>query len=439
MEKIIDKKIINKKILTIVTLCVLLIVPFLKFFSMNLEAFGVIRSYDYINPAIVLYVCIPFLIFVYIKDIIDKKRKIDIYDYLFYILIITGIISVIFSIDIKLALFGKTYRHEGFLTILSYYLLFINWKINGTKEDIKKFLKLLVIIAILNSIYVLFQIYTPFKFIIRYAPDKKMASGLCGNPNFLGTLISTALGMVVCKFLINKKISFKEIILIILLSVALINAQSTGPILAFILLIIFLIVLFIIKKQLILKNVLILIIVLAVTYTSVYYINRIGYKSERCEMCNAEIEQTVSTGGNGRLDIWKNSLDIVKKYPIAGVGFDNFYLAYPNPEIPSTFTYIITNDVVQKRENYILIYDNAHNVYLHTLVSTGFLGLIPYLLLCLLTFIKGLKFKSKFGLILLSGFVVYSLQAFGNINVIQVAPIYYIIIGLILSIKEEPI
>ena len=71
-------------------------------------------------------------------------------------------------------------------------------------------------------------------------------------------------------------------------------------------------------------------------------------------------------------------------------------------------------------------------------VSTGILGLIPYLGLCLLTFIKGLKLKNKLGILLLSGFVAYSIQAFANINVIQVAPIYYVIIGLILSIKEEP-
>ena len=437
MKNIIDKKIINKKILTMVTLVVLLVVPFLKFLSMNLEAFKVIRNYDYINPAIVLYVCVPFLVFVYIKDIIDKKRKLDIYDYLFYILIFTGILSIVFSIDKEIAIFGKSYRHEGFLTILNYYLLFINWKINGTKEDIKKFIKLLVIIALVNSIYVLFQIYTPFKFIIRYSLDKKMAPGLVGNPNFLGTLLVTILGMVACEFLLNKKINFKEILIIILLSVALINAQSTGPILAFIILIIFLIILLKIKKQLILKKVLLLIVILGLTYTSVHFINKIVYKSERCEMC--DVEKTVKTGGNGRLQIWENSIDIIKKYPITGVGFDNFYLAYPNPKIPNVFTFIITNDTITKQVNYISIYDNAHNVYLHTLVSTGILGVIPYLLLCLLTFIKGLKLNSKLGIILLSSFVVYSIQAFANISVIQVAPIYYVIIGLILSIKEEPI
>ena len=46
-----------------------------------------------------------------------------------------------------------------------------------------------------------------------------------------------------------------------------------------------------------------------------------------------------------------------------------------------------------------------------------------------------LKTKDVNIMLLLGGFVAYSIQAFGNISVIQVAPIYYIIIGLILSQK----
>ena len=37
---------------------------------------------------------------------------------------------------------------------------------------------------------------------------------------------------------------------------------------------------------------------------------------------------------------------------------------------------------------------------------------------------------------LLGGFIAYSIQAFANINVLQVAPMYYIIMGLILSQKH---
>ena len=129
---------------------------------------------------------------------------------------------------------------------------------------------------------------------------------------------------------------------------------------------------------------------------------------------------------------------MIKDNPIVGVGFDNFYLEYPNPKIENKLSFTLTGDEVKKEEPYYYIVDNAHNVYLHTAVSTGLLGLIPYLLLCLLVFIKGLKFKNKLGILLLSGFVAYSVQAFANISVIQVVPIYYIIMGLIISLKEEP-
>ena len=434
------EKFSNKKILNIVALCILLIVPFLKFFSMNLEMFGIVKNYDNINPAIVLYISVPILLFIYIKDIIDSKRKLDIFDYIFYSLVLTGIISTIFSIDKNLAIFGKDFRHEGFLSILSYYLLFINYKVNGTKEDINKFFKLIIIIGLINSIYALLQIYTRFGFVLRYYDDPAMASGMCGNPNFFGSLIVTCLGIIISKILMDKKICIKHILIIITLFISLINSQSTGPFLTLLLILIFLPTFFYKKKCLILKNLILLIIILICTYLGVYFLNKyysiINNISIKCEMCKNEIKETINNGGNGRLEIWENSIDIAKNNLFIGVGFDNFYLVYPNPKINNNMSFSFTDDGVKLNYEYYYIIDNAHNVYLHTLVSTGILGLVPYLLLCLLTFIKGLKSKEKLSFILLGGFVAYSVQAFANISVVQVAPIYYIIIGLILSIKE---
>ena len=77
------EKITNKKILSIITLCMLLIIPFLKFFSMNLGMFKIMEDYDFINPAIVLYVSVPILLLVYFKELRDTKRKLDIFDYIF--------------------------------------------------------------------------------------------------------------------------------------------------------------------------------------------------------------------------------------------------------------------------------------------------------------------------------------------------------------------
>ena len=404
------------------------------------------NNYDFINPAIILYVSVPFLIFVYIKDIVDKKRKLDIYDYLFYILVIVGIVSCIFSIDKMISIFGKDFRHEGFLSVLSYCLLFINWKENGSKEDIKKFLKLLITIAVINSIYALFQTYTNFDFVLTYFDyDGKMASGMCGNPNFFGSLIVTVLAIVTCNFLIDKeKLNYRKILLLILLFIALINSESTGPILTYIIFLIFLFVFLYIKKYKVLKRALVLCAILITSYLTLiplnnnFVLDKDGNKINKNETSISSIKKTIGSGGTGRLKIWENSLNIVKDNPVIGVGFDNFVLAYPNPKVENKVSLVLTNDGAHKEVLYYYIVDNAHNVYLHTAVSSGLLGLIPYLLLCLLVFIKGLKFKNKLGILLLSGFVAYSIQAFANISVIQVAPIYYIIMGLILSLKEEP-
>lgn len=437
------KKVTRKNILYIITFIIVALLPIIKQGSFYLQKYSFIKSYDEINPAYILYASIPFLIFVYIKNLIKTKRELDIYDYLFYFLTVIGIIATVFSMDKEISLFGKDFRHEGFLSILSYYLLFINWKVEGNKKDIRNFIKLLVIVGIFNSIYALFQIYTPFKFVLRYGKDMEMASGICGNPNFFGSLIVTIISIVTLKFLTDKKVSIKTIIVLILLFISIINSQSTGPLLTYIITIIFIIIYLFIKKKIINKNILYLVIILLITFISTYFINQYVYTLERCEMCdlkesiqnNNKINNKTSID-NGRIEIWKNSLNIVKKNWFDGVGYDNFYLAYYEGVNLTEVDFISIEGQLQAVPMYYEIVDNSHNVYLQTLISTGIIGLIPYLILCLYTFIRGLKTNDKLVMMLLSGFVAYSIQAFANISVIQVAPIYYIIIGLILSIKQ---
>lgn len=429
----------NKKILNIFTLYILIVIPILKTLSFVLQENGVIKYYDSINPSMVFWISIPFFMFVYIKDIIDKKRKIEKLDYLFYILVIVGIISVIFSIYKPAAIIGKIHRYEGFLSVFAYYLLFINWKNLGTKEDIKKYIKIFVIIAIINSIYAILQVYTPLKYITRR--HGVSAYGFCGNPNFFGSLIVTILSIITSSFLIEKKDNIKKIFIIILLFISLINAQSTGPFMTYIITIIFIIFYLLKKKTLVVKNIFILLAILISTYISIYSINKYVYKYNRCELCGVKdsiqsnkVDIAMEKIANGRFTIWKNTLNVVKKYPITGVGFDNLVLAYPNPKVEGGVSFTITdNGLKREPPKTYLVVDNAHNVYLHTLVSTGILGFIPYIILCLLTFIIGLKSKEKGVMILLCGFVAYSIQAFANISVITVAPKYYIIIGLILQ------
>ena len=87
------KKITDKKILYIFTCIILIFLPILKQSSFYLVKFDVIKKYDSINPAYVLYFCIPFLIYVYIKNIIKSDREFDIFDYLFFALMLAGFVA----------------------------------------------------------------------------------------------------------------------------------------------------------------------------------------------------------------------------------------------------------------------------------------------------------------------------------------------------------
>lgn len=431
----------NKKLLNIVTLMILIAVPFLKFFSMSLEHFGIINNYDNINPAIILYISLPVLVYIYISDIKKKRRKLDIFDFIVYGIIFISILSTLCSIDKNIAIFGKDFRHEGLLSVLSYLYLFLNWHVNGNVKDAKKYIKLIVIISVLNSIYSLFQMYTNLNFIVRYKDhlNLTMASGMIGNPNFFGSLIVTSLSILTYSFFIDNNSLTKKALLIILLFVSLINCQSTGPMLTYFIVLLFSIFYLFKYKSFNKKRFIYIVLLLSFTFI---FVNRINIYNSNFDISNRSdelsisgIKGTIKSGGNGRITIWKNSLNIFKKYPWLGVGYDNFHLTYPN-EKTNGITLSIVSGEIKKSNNSVLIFDNAHNVYLHQLVSTGIFGLILFLTLYMLTFISALKSRDKLNFILLGGFIAYSIQGFANINVVQVTPIYYLIMGLILSLSK---
>lgn len=421
---------IQKKILYLVTLCVLLLTPIIQSTVYLLSDYGYIKDNNYINPAIIIFIAVPFLLYIYIHNLIKTRCKLDVFDYLFFVLIIIGIIVCLGSIDIYTSFLGRSNRHDGFLSLLCYNLLLINWKKMGNKHDLENWYKIIIYIAIFNVAYSLLQVYTDYKFIVRTGADMT-ASGFCGHNNFFGSLMVTALSMVSCKFLSDKRNNLKNILVIMFLFIGLINCQSSGPFLAYVVTLIFIIVFLAIKKSLIIKKFIFLIVIPIVLLGSVLMINKFVFKSEVCELCDIKAN-VIDNGGHDRLKIWKRTFTVVKKHPILGVGYDNLAYIYPNPYPniqvkPSGI--VVTGEILNKK--YYLV-DNAHNVYLQTLVCSGIIGLSQYILLCLFILIKGCRTKKKVLFIFMSGFVAYSTQAFFNINVITVVPIYYLIMGLLL-------
>mgnify|MGYP003301898702 CR=1 FL=1 len=123
-----------------------------------------------------------------------------------------------------------------------------------------------------------------------------------------------------------------------------------------------------------------------------------------------------TTFGSNRFYIWKNTLPIIPKNLLHGVGVDNFYYAFDGKPLAS---------------HHGIYYDKVHNEYLQILVTEGLVCLLAYLSMYGLICFKGFKYylKSK-KMCLLIPVVAYLIQAFFNISVIEVAPVFFMALGL---------
>lgn len=413
-------------IIFILLLSIMIGVPLIKFLSYILLLNNVIMNSFSVNQVYILWFSIPLLIVFYIYNIIINSKKINYFDILIFILIFLGIISSIFAINKYLSIFGNTNRNEGLLSLLNYYLLFLNIK-NLNNEKYKQIIiKTFITIGLFQFIYSVLQVYTNFDFIKHYSRPY-MAMGLCGNPNFLGSYMLMLSLITLMYYLLEGKYLFLSIIFFIGICIA----ESTGPLLGFLISLLFIIIYYfkIIKK----KNLIIIILIFVSTFYivdySLKYVQEKLYKNE-IEVnynINSEIKDSITSNkpvneiANGRIKLWLDLLPYTKKYWLTGSGLDSIKLIYPVEE----------NN---------LVYDKAHNIYLQTLLTNGLFALVTYLILCLIIFIKGLKFKDTFYIALFVAFIGYSIQGFANISVIDVAPYFFIIIGLLSSnikIKEK--
>lgn len=414
-------KISIEKIIYIVILLVMILIPLLKLSTYIPDIARLYTKYFEIKRVYVLWISIFFLLITYIYLLLSKKEKIGIIDIIIYILTVLAFISTKYAIDFEKSFFGEMYRNEGLLTIISYYLLILNGKSIKKEKYKKNIIKVFIFIGIFQSIYALLQSYTYLPFIRRHI-IKYMAMGLCSNPNFFGSYMVMQVLIIGYMYIYNPKKRY--LIIYILFGITLYLAESTGPALSAVLTLIF--SLFIIPKKW--KKIMKLIIILFLSYVfanlSLRYVQTHKYKVIMLD--DYEIAKEISKVttknteeiGNGRIMLWKNSLPLVKKYWLVGCGLDNFKDAYPN-------------------WGKSVKYDKAHNVYLQITITNGIPALTIFLVLLFLVFLKGIKYKDSLFTPMYMAFIGYSIQAFLNISVIDVAPYYYIIIGILLSKCEE--
>lgn len=135
--------------------------------------------------------------------------------------------------------------------------------------------------------------------------------------------------------------------------------------------------------------------------------------------------------------IWGRTIPLLKKYIVYGSGPDNYPIAFPQDDfIAKVNAYNDSNIVV----------DKPHNLYLHIAISTGVLSLMALLIVWLSYIVDSLKLYSKLTFNSLDKYVGascfisvigYLFAGIFNDQVVSVAPMFWIIIGLGISINYK--
>lgn len=384
-----------------------------------------INSIAYI-PALVINI-IVIIICIFNKRKNKEKLNISLYDIFLIIFFIFTLISAILSINTQSAFFGFRGRYEGFFHITYYLsLFFLSSFLN--KEEKKAIVYSVLILGVINAIHAHLQKFEIFHVPTIYNDHKPWATGYVTNPNFFGTLmvlcLTSVIGLLIDSNKLNNKKKIIYFILIILFTSGLLISDTLSALVGLIVALGYVLI-YAIKKN---KKSLLLIIVLLISLITLIEScsnqttlvkDLIKTKNESIELAKGNAQDNF---GTNRIYVWKESIKVIPNNITYGVGVDNFYYAFGDKPL------------IRKNK----YFDKAHNEFLQILVCEGVYALISYMLFIGIIIIRGIKnsFKNN-ELYLIIPLIAYLIQSLFNISVIEVAPIFYIYLGLNTFRKEK--
>jgi len=340
-------------------------------------------------------------------------------------------LSTAFSYNRLYSLIGYANRFEGLITLIMYFFVFFITYRNF--EFSYKYFRVFIISTILLSLYGIIQYfgYDPIPQELARVTFVERGHSTFGNPNFYGTYLTLVLPIATFAYL-------KTGSLIYLISSALVyfslltSFTRSGWVGSFFA---FGIVLFTaIKGKFSRKHILLLIAILLVI-TAVVEIESEGRVIARllsiAEDAGKFIEQAdgYEDAGANRIFIWKRVIPLIFERPLLGFG----------PEtLGEVFSERHMDEVVEEYGREI-IFDKAHNEYLHIAVTTGIPSLIIYLIFVFSILKRAYRYRNKNIMIipLMASIIGYLIEAFFNLSIITVAYIYWALLGILLRLSLD--
>ena len=354
-----------------------------------------------------------------------KNLKIDKKDICIFIFLGFVYISTFLSSDISKSLFGEENRYEGFLMFVAYACIYLASKKYFKFEKITEFSNILFIVSMLIGILGIFQNYI-------IAEDLKplFSKGICstfGNSNFFGSFISLALPITISFFIL--KGNRKSFLLALVMFFNMLSSGTRSAWVAFCV-IALLGICYLIKQKskIYYQRFFLLLLCFILIFVFVLIDPKSVMKNKFAQMKN-DFNTTLYDGldgnmGSGRIEIWEMTLKLIRQKPIFGCGTDNLQFGLQTN---------CSEDFDEYLTRTLTIVDKAHNEYLHIAATVGIPALIVYLI-----FIGMILWRRvRYLLIDSTSFVIsivlisYLVQAFFNISTIGVAPLFWMLLGLV--------
>lgn len=353
--------------------------------------------------------------------------------------IVYSTITLFYSINMDLSLFGEYERKETYFIILVYVFIFL---IAANHYSFSKWHIILFSVAIsIICIYAIFQLYgielIELTFLAKYKIASSwhyMAFSTMGNPNFLASLLSMTLPLFAFAF-IKSGNYFWTVPMSLNYFVLLATKTRGGWIGAFAGFVILVIIMTV--KKFSIKNILIccgIHVVLTIVYALLFsgFFDRFWSAIDTiATVVASDNQEELLNSGSFRIGIWKGVWMLIEKKPLTGYGIETLRQAIiKDPEVVS-FLRSINPQIINT--------DKAHNEFLNICVSSGIPAGIAYILIAISVIIKGFKniMKNILLLPLTCAVISYFIQGMFNISNNGIAFIFYILMGIILSLSMK--
>jgi len=342
------------------------------------------------------------------------------------------VMSVFFTDNLKLAIYGSPGRFEGLITLILYTCLFLIARLCPKIND-----KLLIMVfgtALIVSIYGIFQFLglDPFPRDIYRVNWGGRSFSTMGNPNFLGSYLVLMLPISIYFYILKEKNA--GLIGYAIYLYCLLSTGTRGAWLGAIVSILSFFVLHFVYYRFKVEEFkrYIVLFVLSVAIVLIFNFQTDGALLNRLLTISSDAKEFLTKGiesdyaGANRGFIWKRVIELIKNRPIVGYGIEN---------LGETFKIYYSQDMIEIWDK-VMSVDKAHNEYLNIAVTTGVPSLIIYLSFVVLILKSGLNQLRKDNslvLLLMSSVLGYLAAAFFNISVVSVAYVYWTFLGLIAS------